>query len=63
MPAFPERSMRHPQPFDIVDDLVEVCPRIFAANRDQIIDPNLIFAGRVCRVPQCPPRRAERGVP
>jgi nucleoid-associated protein YgaU len=25
MPAFPERSIRQPQPFDIVDDPVEVC--------------------------------------
>lgn len=25
MPAFPERSVRQPQPFDLVDDPVEVC--------------------------------------
>ena len=27
-------------------------PRIFEANRDQILNPNLIFPGQVLRVPQ-----------
>lgn len=27
-------------------------PRIFEANRDQILDPNLIFPGQVLRIPQ-----------
>jgi nucleoid-associated protein YgaU len=27
-------------------------PRLFDANRDQIIDPNLIFPGQVLRIPQ-----------
>ena len=27
-------------------------PRVFEANRDQILDPNLIFPGQVLRIPQ-----------
>jgi nucleoid-associated protein YgaU len=27
-------------------------PRIFEANRNQILDPNLIYVGQVLRIPQ-----------
>ena len=55
MVVFPPITVRQPRPHDIVDDPVGDADRsraIFQANRDQIEDPDLIFAGQVLRVPR-----------
>ncbi len=69
MTQYPRMKVLQPDPFDLVDQRVQVAGdtlsgiaqeaygdaslflRVFAANRNQLSDPNLVRAGQQLRVP------------